>query len=287
LRPETPIPEGMNHKEDPMDAYEPPLAPVEPVKKPRGCFFYGCVTAICLSLVFLVVVGLLAYTGYRYYTRMIEQYTSTSPMELPKVDLPPEQVEALNARVDAFKKALDTGKDAEPLVLTADEINVLIAKNPAFKDRVHVEIPGDEIQGQISMPLGQIGLPGLAGRYLNGKASFHVLLTDGQLFVTLRSLEVNGKALPEDVLKSFRKQNLAADFANDPDNAKAIQKLESIEVKDGKLIIKPRARKDAAEENAKEPGASKEPSKPDEPQAAPKEEPKIEESAKPKDEKTP
>lgn len=267
-----------------MDAYQPPIEveSSEPEKKPRGCFFYGCLTAVCLSLVLLVLVGIGLYSGYRYWTRMVNEYTSTTPMELPHVELPAEQAEALDARVDAFKKSLDTGKDVKPLVLTADEINALIEKNPDFKGRLHVEIPGDKIQGQISLPLTEVGLPGLKGRYLNGKAEFGARLTSGLLFVTLDSLEVNGKPLP-DMLQSIRGQNLAADFAKDPDNARAIEKLESIEVKDGKLYIKPRERQGEDEEK-KEADVSKEPSKPDDSEAAPKKE-ESKDDEKPKDEK--
>jgi len=268
-----------------VDAYQPPneVESSEPEKKPRGCFFYGCLTAVCLSLVLLVLVGIAVYSGYRYYTRMVNEYTSTTPMELPHVELPQEQAEALDARVEEFKKSLDTGKDVKPLILTPEEINALIAKNPDFKDRLHVEIPGDKIQGQISLPLTEIGLPGLKGRYLNGKAAFSVLLNNGQLFVTLESLEVNGKPVPGEALQSFRGQNLAADFAKEPENAKAIEKLESIEIKDGKLVIKPRERK-GEEEEKKEADVSKEPSKPDDSDAAPKKEESKDEE-KPKDEK--
>ncbi|MDR3636021.1 MAG: hypothetical protein P4L84_19620 [Isosphaeraceae bacterium] len=267
-----------------MDEYEPPIEPTEPVKQPRGCLFYGCVTAVCVSLVVLVLIGLAAFSTYRYYTRMVQQYTSTTPMELPKVELPAAEAEALDARVDAFKKSLDTGKDVKPLVLTADEINALIAKNPEFKNRLHVEIPGDKIQGQISLPLDEIKLPGLKGRYLNGKASFAVMLTNGKLFVTLDALEVNGKPVSDDALGSFRTQNLAAGYADNPENAAAIRKLESIEVKDGKLIIMPRAKADEEAEKSEQPEEPKKTPKPDEAPAA-KEEPKGDDGAKPKDEK--
>jgi hypothetical protein len=199
-------------------------------------------------------------------------------MELPRVELPKEQAEALDARVEAFKKALDTGKDAKPLVLTADEINTLIAKNAEFKDRVHVELPGDKIEGQISLPLEKLpnaGFLGLKGRYLNGKGRFNVLLTNGQLFVTLDTLEVNGKPLPDEALASFRTQNMAAGYAEDPENAKAIRKVESIEVKDGKLVIKPRERAEGEEDEEKKAEAPKTEPDSGEAKPAPKEEPEA------------
>ncbi len=238
-----------------MDAYEAPLEPLEPVKKPRGCFFYGCVIASVLTLLLLIALGIGGFMVYRGITAFIEQNTSTTPMPLPHVELPPEQMEDLDKRWETFFKDAGTDKDVPPLVLTADEINAKIAQNAELKDHVHVELPGDRIAGQISIPLEKTGFPGTKGRYLNGKASFRVELVNGTLFVFLESLEVNGKPISEDALKSFRSQNLAADVANKPENAREIEKLESIEVKDGKLILK--ARKKRTEDQEKTPDAEK------------------------------
>lgn len=264
-----------------MDEFDAPVEKLEPVKPPRGCFFYGCMTALALSLVLMLVAGIAAFSIYRYYTRMVNQYTSTAPVPLPPVTLSDEEKTSLKERVDAFKKSLDTGKDIKPLVLTADEINAQIAENPDFANHVHVEIQGDKIQGQVSMPLDKIKLPGFSGRYLNGKATFAVLLTGGQLFVTLNALEVNGKPLPEETLQGFRNQNLAASFADDPDNAKAIAKLESIEVKNGTLIITPRAKTDEEDEKGEKADTPKALPKPDDSEGTSKPEAKDAEPAKP------
>lgn len=258
-----------------MNEFEAPIEKSEPVKPARGCFFYGCITAICLSVVCCLMLGLAAYSGYRYYSKMVQQYTSTSPVKLPPVTLSPEDTESLQKRIDAFKKSLDTGEDVQPLVLTADEVNAQIAQQPDFKDRVHVEIPGDTIEGQVSLPLDKVGLPGLSGRYLNGKATFGIVLTGGQLFVTLKALEVNGKPMPEESLRGFRNQNLAAGFADNPENAAAIRKLESIEVKDGKLIITPRKKSENAEDKDEKTEATKTPGKSDETEDTSKEYPRA------------
>ena len=43
-------------------------------------------------------------------------------------------------------------------------------------------------------------------------------------------------------MKEIRKQNLAKDAYKDPKNAEMIRKLESLEVKDGKIILRVRAK---------------------------------------------
>ena len=67
--------------------------------------------------------------------------------------MPPEEAKELHDRVDAFQAALDSGKPTEPLVLDSDDINVLIADNPDLRDKVHVDIEGDKVKGQVSFPL--------------------------------------------------------------------------------------------------------------------------------------
>jgi hypothetical protein len=206
-------------------------------------------------------------------------------MALPKVEMPDEQRKALDDRFDAFKAALDKGEDVEPLVLDGDELNVLMQDKGGTKDRVYFLIEGDTLKGQVSMPLDELKLPGLQGRYFNGKATFHASLRDGVLVVTAESGEINGRPISEQFMAGIRGKNLAEDATKNPDNADLLAKLESIQVKDGKIIItaKPRgergprgARKDEPsedqpktkgdlpppdEEKAKEAPAVKEPEK--------------------------
>ncbi len=213
--------------------------------KQRGCFFYGCLFAVILTLLAVVGGGISAYLIYRYAVNSALPYTDTEPTPLPKVEMPPEEAKDLHARVDAFRTALDSGKPTEPLVLDSDDINVLIADNPDLRDKVHVDIEGDKLKGQVSFPLEGIGLSAFKGRYLNGKATLKVSLTDGLLNVTLDALEVKGKPVPKTFIDQLRAKNLAEDATRNPENAEAIQKLESIQVKDGKVIIKARVREDA------------------------------------------
>jgi hypothetical protein len=150
----------------------------------------------------------------------------------------------LNERVEAFRKAIDSGTPTEPLVLTSEDINALIEENDNLKGKVYVTIEGDKIKGQVSIPLTDFVDFGMTrGRYLNGEADLKASLKDGVLLVTLESFEVNGKRPPADALANLRQQNLAQDAYKNPKNAEQIRKLESLEIKDGKLIIRARAQK--------------------------------------------
>lgn len=213
-------------------------ASTEPTKKGRGCLFYGCITAIVLAALMVILIAVSGYFGYQAYIKLVNQYTSPTRMELPKVVMSEQDRKLLREKNVAFKKALDEGEDTEPLVLTGDQLNALLAGEIGVADRVYFVIEGDKLKGQVSLPLDAMGLLGLKGRYFNGKAEFLASLRDGQLVVRADSAEVNGQPLSEQFMTGLRNANLAEDATKDPDNARLLSKLESLQIKDGKVTIK-------------------------------------------------
>ena len=215
----------------------------EQVKKGRGCFFYGCLTVVVLVLV--AALGL--FFGARYFiNRTIEKYTDTGPMTLPKVEVSAPEAAVIQDRVKAFEAALQTGSPTEALVLTEKDLNTLISASPDFaalNGKVYVSIAGEQIKGQISIPLDQFPIGRTAGRYLNGSAGIRLAMNNGVLTATLESLEVKGQPVSEQFMAGIRQQNLAKDAYNDVRKADMLRKLESIEVRDGHLEIKARAGK--------------------------------------------
>ncbi|MBM3879602.1 MAG: hypothetical protein FJ387_07750 [Verrucomicrobia bacterium] len=210
------------------------------IRKGRGCFFYGC-----LAVVVLVLVGLLTtYFGFRYAVgKFADAYTETAPVALPKVELSAAEALELQQRVKAFKTAVDNGTAAEPLVLNERELNGLIATSPdlaEIKDRVYLSLEGDQVTGQVSIPLDKFPLARLRGRYLNGSATFAASLENGVLIVTLQSLDVKGQAVPEAFLMQMRKENLAKDAYRNPEAAAWIRKLDRLAIQDGRVTIAPR-----------------------------------------------
>ena len=58
----------------------------------------------------------------------------------------------------------------------------------------------------------------------------------------MQSVQIKGQSLPESIMTQLRAQNLAQDAYRDPKNAATLRKFQSIEIKDGKIIIKARAK---------------------------------------------
>ena len=218
------------------------FGPETPPAKQRGCFFYGCIIALVLGVLGLILAGVLAFTAYRFLNGVINDYTSTAPVPLPKVEMPAEDHKALDERWAAFRAAQEKNEAAE-IVLNADEINTLLSENEQVRDKVHVSIDDDKVSAQISYPLSETGIPGTRGRFLNGRATAKVRLIDGELDVRIQDLEVNGKVMPSNLKSQFAGENVAKEFNKNPENRKTFERLESLVVKDGKVIMKARSGK--------------------------------------------
>jgi len=228
------------------------FGPETPPAKQRGCFFYGCIIALVLAALGLVLAGVLAFTAYRFLNGVINDYTSTAPVPLPKVEMPADDRKSLDERWAAFRAAQEKNEAAE-IVLNADEINVLLAENEQVRDKVHVSIDDDKVSAQISYPLSETGIPGTRGRFLNGRATTKVRLIDGELDVRIQDLEVNGKVMPPNLKSQFAGENLAKEYNKNSDSREMFRKLESLVVKDGKVTLKARSGKGEDEKSEAKP----------------------------------
>ncbi|HEU0038618.1 MAG TPA: hypothetical protein VFR76_05035 [Verrucomicrobiae bacterium] len=209
-----------------------------PPRKGRGCLFYGCLTCVVL----LLIMAVLAVVAIRFVKNQVNAYTDSQPMKLPRVEMTDAEFQQLDQRVKAFGDAMEKGKPAEPLILAERDINALIVKAANLKelaDKVYVSVNGNEVKGQVSIPLSRLGWLG-KGRYLNGEATFNVSLENGMLMVTAREIKVKGKPLPESFMSQLRHENLAKEASKDPKNAEAIRKLDSIQVQESQVLIKAR-----------------------------------------------
>ncbi|MBM4062998.1 MAG: hypothetical protein FJ265_18170 [Planctomycetes bacterium] len=227
----------------------PPLPAAVPEKQPKGCLFYGCITAVVLA----IVAGIGGYFAVRYaFDTLVEVLvpnTEPAPMPMPESALPEREYAELEQRVNAFGQALDATQAAPPLSLSAEEINALIDRHPAWdllRGHVHVAIEGDRLLGDLSIPIGDLlgqvpGLGELRGRFLNGSAEVEVRCVGDVLVVALQSLTVRGKPVDGRIMRELRKENLAEMHGWTGRAARMRNNLANVRVEGGRLVIEARA----------------------------------------------
>src|SRR5271157_5330685 len=105
---------------DPEFDHAPKFSPEYDDSRPRqrGCFFYGCVIASVLAVLLIIALAVLAFGGMRFFSGLVEEWTSPAAAQLPRVPVSDEERKSVREPVDAFRKPLEDGTAADPLVLT-------------------------------------------------------------------------------------------------------------------------------------------------------------------------
>ena len=205
-------------------------------------------------LVAAIVIGGLAL----WARSLINEYTSTSPVPVPRYELKPGEAKAIEERLAEFKDPAEAGPPRQ-LVLTAGDLNALIAASPhgdRWAGKVFVRVEGERAFADISFPLDEIQLLGihpLPGRYLNGTLELKLGVEDASKKKDKSGLKkagpvasvvgatANGKPLPAEVLRIFEDRNLfeglSSEALSDETAVEFVKKAKRIEIKDGKLII--------------------------------------------------
>lgn len=187
-----------------------------PPQKPTGmgCAAKGVIALIVLAL--LLVVGIYFFVSHGV--------VASAPTALPVAELPPEQLSALQQRIDQFQSAPaspaeSVAPDATPIpeptatptgkqmILSAAEINGLIAANRKSRGHAFVSLSGNTANVQISVPTDKV--PGFPRGYLNGGFA---ITTDGPTplgALNVSKIRANGVPVPSSILSmSYRGQSI-------------------------------------------------------------------------------
>lgn len=214
-----------------------------------SCFIYGC-----LGVAVLIIVGLIvAFFVTRHVTnKTINTFTQETPIELEVVDVTEGEYQSLEQRLTNFVSTAQAGTNTATLRLTGHDINALIARNEemkAVKDMVRVEVVDDKVGGKISVPLDQLmqnaeatEIPFLSdkleGRHFNGEMLLNVSIEEGELDVRIRELKVGDQTLPKEVVAQLKDKNFASELKTDPKTRKMMERVDSLIVEDGEIVLK-------------------------------------------------
>lgn len=235
-------------------------------KRGWGCFVYGCLGLLAVMVLAVTVAGV----GLYYVVSDLSDLTAEEPVEIPVVEASEESVVQISGRIREFVGVADSksrppaarqaGQDrgvdqdeeseavaSRELVLTADEINMLISTQRELRGRVHIAIRDGKIEGRISMPTEELSMLE-DGKFLNATASFNVELRNRRLWVTVAGASVKGRQVPAIVITALQSRNLAAGIRTNRRTKRVIEQLESIEVRDDVIVL--RLREDATADAA-------------------------------------
>lgn len=182
---------------------EPP-----PKKKGMGCLGKGCV----LSIVLLVLLGAALFVVGRVVT-------SRKPRAIPHVETSEAEQQAVLDRWDEFKAVSRDKQETVPpspapdetpvpaatpspnrIVLTADDINQLIARGRKTRGKAFVAIDNNIARLQVSIPLEKLGF---RGRYLNGEFTVHASPDRDPRNLQIAKISLSGVDVPQTALQTL------------------------------------------------------------------------------------
>ena len=199
----------------------------------KGCLIWFCV----VFAVFVVVIGVAAYLGYRKLVSMRDYYTQTKPAELPATQYSKDELDAVAKRIEGFKAVTRLANTNAQLLLSAADINGWLWSS-GFSNRVHVSFTNSSLVGQVSVPLEDIGIRFLKGRYLNGAGVFDVGWVNGELSVKVKDILVNGQPLPEHYMQKIRNVNYAERQKGAPTGQPdPLENISRVAIENGALIF--------------------------------------------------
>ncbi|MFT6081021.1 MAG: hypothetical protein ACI8UD_004056 [Planctomycetota bacterium] len=232
--------------EDPKDLDD---LDAPPPKKRSGCWFWGCAISAVLAVILGIGGYFLVTNLLGMFTDMMVDYSETEPMPIKPSTMSLDDYDALTTRIEVFDKASKADEQPDPLVLSSQDINALIANHPGWlvlRNRAHVELEGDRIKAEVSFPLDyfaelpMIDVERLKGRFLNATGEVSLSLRDGEISLRVHELDFHGKQLPVAFMASLRDGNALKNNQNHPEIDKVRERTNTFWIEDGLLKIEAR-----------------------------------------------
>jgi hypothetical protein len=223
----------------PPDA-APDEVPPQPVKKKKR---HGCLWALLICFVLMIVLAVTGLLVVRsLWKSAVRTYTATAPVPIPVLETSKEEAKAISDRAKKFFEDLQAGKLVEPLTLTAEDLNRLIAASGSnqLAGKLFVTIADGKVKGRMSFSLDKTGRADLMGRWLNADVTLRATLEGGELRVVAEEIAANDKSIPGIVLNQLKQRNLADEFMNNQDTYAALQLLDSITVTNDAIVVTPK-----------------------------------------------
>ena len=193
-----------------------------------GCFAKGCLILVA----FFILLGLAFIGGTWFAVRYLRgEYFPRTSMQLPPA-ASTEQEQQLALTNWRIFEAHARAHEPAHLELTGDDVNALIAAEPALSGKAHVSIEGDVAHLQISVPLDQVRW--LHGHYMNGECTVRSGLNADPRDIRITNIVVNGRPVAIEAVQwrygPWSVRRYIHDWAHD-------QNIKTFEIRDGRVIL--------------------------------------------------
>ena len=192
-------------------------------KKKKGCLFWGLLGCGGLILVVVILVGAMIF----FVRSKFIKYTSDEPILIEQVSFAHDGEKEIKEKIEGLKFASQKGGE---FVLADRDLNLIIASNPKFKERVYVDFKNDKINIKFSLLFME--------RYINGDLSGKLSMKDGSLKLEIDRCDVMGFKTPPKELRDKIASRLVEGLENNPEFRRIERRIEHVYLEEQKLHIK-------------------------------------------------
>ncbi|MDF1815349.1 MAG: hypothetical protein P1V20_24320 [Verrucomicrobiales bacterium] len=210
---------------------------------------YGCGLG-CLAL--LLIGGIVIFLGYQAIQSKVNSFAdkaSPNPIEFDYPEVQVHEAEAVFNRFDTFQKSLANDQVPDkPLILTKDEINILINHHKNFAPlagKVQVDIANNHllVEGSLKPSDLPVEIPLLSKafgeKYINGKITTDFAVSDGIFGVNLLEFELAGTRIPEELLPKISDEFMR-ELRRDKEIMALIDKMDVVKIENGRVYAIPK-----------------------------------------------
>ena len=206
-------------------------------KKKSGCFFYGClIIFLCFVLISVSTAIIIMITINKFY-----EYTQDKPLKYIRECVSEDKLEEFKTKTKAFYNCHKNKKYPCYLSLSSRELNTIIYNYEGFhfiKNCIQIAFEDNKVKSLISIPLYFLPFGIGSDRYLNAWIALNVKCQNGNLEVSLDSLELpGGDKLPEFFISIFKDFNFVFEMNNDKNFEEFLKSIKEITINENKMDI--------------------------------------------------
>lgn len=200
---------------------------------------HGALFWLLIALAGIVLALALCVAGVAFWARnAVMNATATEAVPVPVVEAEKHELRQLNDKYLSFRSALDRGT-AGTFEFSDRDLNVLVAKLPELKElrgKASFSIERGEFVVDACVPLN--GLPGMEGRYLNGRFTLDIRSEGGRPVIRPIEAETANGEVPEMIMSHLRNTNVLDELTKRDANARTLMnKISGLQIREGKLVI--------------------------------------------------
>jgi hypothetical protein len=211
-----------------------------PPKKGLGCFARGCLILAVFAILLIIACIAGMYWGMRTHLALARGFlwltkvhaVADTAWPIPEFTASEPGTREVQERWKTFRKTVKKGQPAE-IVLTAEDINNLIASSREAAGKAFVSIEDNRFRVQVSVPLAKI--TGRAGYFVNGDIMVQTNQPEPIDNPPLASITLNNEPVPADLLDWKYGSHRFRDYLGQWGQ---VYHAGTFEVRDGKVILR-------------------------------------------------